>query len=423
MKSPDTSRTPWIVAGACTYGTMWIYLTNITLPFAVGLFLKPESAEFGWDRATLSSGVLLSSIIGGLTAPFAGRAIDRWGARRIIMPGGVFFGLATAALSFANGSILQLYFLFALLGLCNSFSGTLAFGKLVSAWFKTRRGLALGLTAGIGTGIGGAISPWVIGYCINHFGWRGAYIALGLMIILFKVPSFYFLREPIDLSAKLGPEPVDTPQGSVPVIAVGKTVREAMRTRAFWALMAITVTAGIATGGSLVHLLPFLEERGETEQYAKFLLSTIAIVSTAGRVVTGLFLDRFETPKTAILVYLSLLVGLILVDYGPLGVVFTAVLIIGFGVGAEGGGIIGYFIARYFGLRSFAEITGYNFTAALIALGIGPVVVGRLYTMTGSYHIAFIVLDTALALTIACVFLLGPYVYDLKPPRRGDRRG
>jgi cyanate permease len=170
-------------------------------------------------------------------------------------------------------------------------------------------------------------------------------------------------------------------------------------------------------------LLPFLEERGQTEQYAKFLLSTIAIVSTAGRVVTGLFLDRFETPKTAILVYLSLLVGLILVDYGPLGVVFTAVLIIGFGVGAEGGGIIGYFIARYFGLRSFAEITGYNFTAALIALGIGPVVVGRLYTMTGSYHIAFIVLDTALALTIACVFLLGPYVYDLKPPRRGDRRG
>ncbi len=419
MRSPNTSRTPWVVAAVCTYGTMWVYLTYITLPFAVGLFLKPESAEFGWGRATISGGVLFANIIGGLLGPLAGRWIDRWGSRAVSIPGGILFGLATAGMATVNGSILQLYILFGLVGAFHSFSGTLAFMKLTSAWFTKRRGMALAMTSGIGTGIGAGISPWFIGYFIDHYGWREAYIALGLMIIVLEVPSFFLLREPAKAQpAELPETPAELPLAVTTPITLGHSASEAFRTRNFWVLMIIIVFSGVATGGSLVHLLPFLQERGVSLDEAKGLLSLLALVTTAGRLITGHFLDRFQTPRTAIFVYFSLLIGLILLDLGPVSIIFTAVIIMGIGVGAEGGGITSYFVARYFGLKAFGEIYGYISAATIVSLGVGPVMAGLLFDLTGSYGLSLKIMDVALVIAIAAVMFLGPYVYDVKPAKR-----
>jgi MFS family permease len=415
MTKPDTPSIRWIIASVCTWGIMLDYLANITLPFAVGLLIKPEAAEFGWGRATLSSGVMVALVVGALLAPFSGRLIDRLGCREVVIPGGILFGLATMALALTNGALWQLYFLFFFVGLFHPFAGYAAFLKLPSLWFKKNRGMALGVTSGIGTGIGAGISPWVIGSIIEHFGWRGSYVVFGLIIIFLRVPACFFAREP-RTDPPLRQQKKAAAIG-VPISITGSTALEALRTRAFWTLVVLLFFAGIATGGFLVHLFPFLTERGVMPDRAKFLLSILALVTTAGRIITGHFLDRFDNPRVAIMVYASLLVGLLMIDYGPAPLVFAAICVLGFGVGAEGGGITSYFVARYFGMRSFAEMHGYIGAITIAGLGLGPVIVGKLHDMTGSYHVPFLVLDGALAITILGVLTLGPYVYDRKPTK------
>jgi MFS family permease len=409
-----STRTPWIVAAVCTYGTMMIYLTQVTLPFTVSLFLKPESAAFGWGRATLASGVMIATIAGGCMAPVAGRAVDRWGARNVIIPGTVVFALITMAMAWTDGSILQLYALFALLGASIRFTGDVAFAKLISGWFQRKRGIALGLQAGIGTGVGAAIGPWSIAYFIDHFGWRGAYIGIGLMILILKIPPYLLLREP-PAEQPASPPTEEPRQSSAIHIAPGKTMREIVRTRVFWLIFLIVLFAGFGVGGILVHLLPLLEGRGMSEQHVKVLLSSIALSSTAGRIVTGYLLDRFQTPLLALPLYISVLAGALIVDYGPLDMAFVGVLIMGFGVGAEGGGATAYFCARFFGLRAFAEVSGYLLAATIVGIGVGPLVVGKLYDITGSYALALKIVEASLALSVLSIPFLGPYVFGVTP--------
>jgi MFS family permease len=425
MRSEISPRTPWIVATVCTYGMMMIYLTQVTLPFTVSLFLKPESAAFGWGRATLSGGVTISTIVGGVLAPFAGRLIDRWGSRRVIIPGAIIFALATMAMALTNGSIIQLYILFALLGASIRFSGEMAFSKLITGWFKKKRGMALGLYTGIGTGIGAAAGPWGVAFLIDHLGWRGAYLAIGVIILALKVPPYFLLRDVPPEQAvpdqvapdQFGPSPATKPQ------LEGKTLKEAMHTRAFWLILMIVVSAGMATGGVLVHLLPLMEGRGLSESYVKTLLSGVAISSTAGRIITGYLLDRYQSPLVALPVYLSVLLGVLMIDHGSVDLSLPAALVLGFDVGAEGGGIIQYLTARYFGLRAFAEITGYVLAGTVIGLGIGPLVVGKLFDITGSYELALKVLEVSVGLGVIGILLLGPYVFDTNPSGGTRRRG
>jgi MFS family permease len=113
-----------------------------------------------------------------------------------------------------------------------------------------------------------------------------------------------------------------------------------------------------------------------------------------------------------------LLIGLILLDLGPVSIIFTALIIMGIGVGAEGGGITSYFVARYFGLKAFGEIYGYISAATIVSLGVGPVMAGMLFDITGSYGLSLKIMDIALVIAIAAVMFLGPYVYDVRPAKR-----
>src|SRR5690606_17491232 len=72
--------------------------------YSAGLFLGPLEAEFGWTRTQVTSGLLIYALIAVPLSPFVGVAIDRWGARRLAIPGSVATGLAFAAFAFTNGS-------------------------------------------------------------------------------------------------------------------------------------------------------------------------------------------------------------------------------------------------------------------------------------------------------------------------------
>jgi MFS family permease len=122
-----------------------------------GVFFKPISQEFGWSRAGISLAFSLANLVLSGALPLIGRLVDRLGARQVILPLVLIFGLGVMSFYFLSASLWHFYALYLLLGVVNSGPLT-AYSKVTSRWFDQKRGLALGL-AMAGMGVGGFIIP------------------------------------------------------------------------------------------------------------------------------------------------------------------------------------------------------------------------------------------------------------------------
>lgn len=84
---------------------------------AMDLFMEPLTKDFGWTRTLLSSGPSIAVTITAILSPFFGVLIDRFGSRRVVVPGLLITIVATCAFSLINGSQVQWYILWAVFGI------------------------------------------------------------------------------------------------------------------------------------------------------------------------------------------------------------------------------------------------------------------------------------------------------------------
>jgi MFS family permease len=108
----------------------------------------PIAQDFHWPRAQVSGVLGLISLISAVVYPWVGRAMDRLGARTMLILGNLVFAASVAALALSRPSVPIFYGLFALVGVAGAFPSTAMFCKAVADWFDERRGLMLGVTAG-----------------------------------------------------------------------------------------------------------------------------------------------------------------------------------------------------------------------------------------------------------------------------------
>lgn len=94
---------PWsIVAGS----TLALVVCNgPVVAFTFGLFLKPISQEFGWNRAAMSVASAVAALMIALAVPFAGMLVDRFGVRRILLPVIVLSSISVAAIWLTPASL------------------------------------------------------------------------------------------------------------------------------------------------------------------------------------------------------------------------------------------------------------------------------------------------------------------------------
>jgi MFS family permease len=228
------------VVAACTVGNFVSATPMVNSVF--GVFLLPLSKAFGWPRAEVSGVLALIAVIGALAYPIVGRIADRYGARRTILIGNLLFAASIAALALANGRPAQVYFLFALVGVAAAIPSTVLYGKVVAGWFAARRGLMLGVTAGLGNGVGATVMPGVAAILIGIWGWRGAYLGLGLIVLALGFPILF-------LALREAPKATTASEGAG-VIQGGATSAEARRDPVL-----LMLAAAIALGaGSLTAL-------------------------------------------------------------------------------------------------------------------------------------------------------------------------
>lgn len=179
MPSVPTAREEWKLHWPLVLAAAVGFSFHAVATYSLGLFMEPLGAEFGWSRAEISAGLTLSALLSVPLSPVVGAMIDKWGVRRLAIPGLILKMGVLSLFATANGSSAQWYALWVLYALVALAVKSTVWTMAVSGVFTTGRGLALAVTL-TGTAISQTLVPPITHLLIEGIGWRGAYVALGL---------------------------------------------------------------------------------------------------------------------------------------------------------------------------------------------------------------------------------------------------
>ena len=382
------------------------------LVYSFSVFLRPLSLEFHSSRSSISLAFTFANIMNSVGAPLAGRLVDRFGARRVILPSTAILGLALISFKYLATNIWQLYACFFVLGFIGVGTAPVPYGIVISRWFDRRRGLALGLMMA-GVSSGAIVMPTITQRLIAIGGWRTAYAILGFVVLGVSMPvvAIFFKDSPAKMS--LLPDGVmDLHTGSEKRgDNQGLTWSVARKTGTLWLMACAFFLVGASVHACVIHLVPMLTDRGLSVENAALASSLLGVAVLIGRVLSGYLLDRFFGPYVAVFIFSGVACGISLFWAGAAGsFALLAAFLVGLGIGAETD-IIAYLTSRYFGLHSFGEIFGYLFAAFTLAGALGPLLMAFGFDRTGSYRgpLLFFLLATLTA--TALMMRLSPYRY------------
>jgi MFS family permease len=290
------------------------------------------------------------------------------------------------------------------------------FGRVISAWFNRRLGVALGIALA-GVGVGAAFWSVASQRLIDLYGWRHAYLGIAAIIAGIALPLVLLLIR--DSPALLG-QTVDgaaealTGTAQFSSLNGGMTLIEASRTTQYWLMIAVFSLVGIALQSIQFHLVPLLINRGSSAQLAAATQAALWVAVVIGRISSGWFLDRSFAPRVAQLYLVPPIVGISALTLGVSGGWgFAAAMCIGLAVGGESD-VVAYLVRRYFGLKHYSRIYGTFFSAYGIASAIGPSwTAWALKHLAGGYSEALWVHSCLLAVAIVLLSWYQPYCKEL----------
>jgi predicted MFS family arabinose efflux permease len=396
----------WVVFG-CFVALM--VNNGVVSNFTFSVFLKPITEELGWGRATITSAMFLAGVVAAFVTPVVGKLMDVYGVQRVTLPGLILYALLFASFSLLQPSLLMLYAIAGTAAIAGHVQTPMGYSKIISSRFEDHRGIALGIAVS-GVGAGTVVIPQIAQFLIAHFGWRLAYVGVGITVLIFALPMVYlFLGEPGRSTAERATHaPLDNQQGPTASVII--------RDKRFYLLLFMFFFSAIAINGTITHIVATMTDRGYTPAVATSVLSTAGAALIVGRLISGYCLDRFHGPYVATVFYLMAGSGIALIASGAGGLpmAFAGTVLCGMGLGAEGD-LLGYFVSRYFGLKSFGTIYGFMIGIFSLGNGVGPFLMGLSYDKLGSYLTAALGFEVLLLVCCGLVLCLGAYTF---PARR-----
>ena len=406
----------WIVVGTIFVANTAAFAINPTF----GLFVSPLEHEFGWDRAALARSLTLGTVAGAIVSPLLGTLSDRIGVRKLIVICGTLAALCFVGLS----RIDQAWQFNLLIGLSYAFMctgvGSVLGSVAVSHWFVRRRGRAMGIVM-MGASSSGLVFVLLHTLLIATVGWRNAFLIQGaLTLAMIAVPAWALLidrPESIGASEEVHPardsEMADTSgiQGAPVEGEHSWTLREALRTRAFWMTLCGVMLGSFPVIGYFAHAVPILVSHGVPAGYAATAWAVFFTTGIMAKFVWGFAIERLSVRYSLAICFAAEAVGLVMLSRAnsvPMAFAWAVFNGLGHGPYLQ---LLAMVWADYFGRRSLGAIFGAVQPLIVLSASLGPWVAGLLYDRNGTY-LPFLVLAIAMTLASGVVFLL-----DM-PPRR-----
>lgn len=365
-------------------------LTGPGQTIGVSVFIDHFVDDLGLSRAEVSGAYLVGTLTGSMLLPWVGRFIDRRGVRMAQLIVGVLFAGALVNMSFVNG-LLSLAIGFIGIRLLGQGSLSLTSTVTVSLRFRENRGTAIGIFSVV-SGALMALTPIALAATIAAVGWRDAWLGAALVIALTVVPIAWFGLRPMPTRSSLNTAPGNTPEPT-DASAVGDYDRgQALRTRAFWVLAAISSSAGMLSTALNFHQIDLLGEAGLTKETAAAMFLPQVLGSSVAGFGFGYVADRVGSRfLPAVSMAMLALAHLLAALAAPgLAVISYAIML-----GAAGGAIrtvTSTLLPHWFGTTHLGSIQG---TLTLLNVGasaLGPVTLAVARDGVGSYPPAILTL-------------------------------
>jgi sugar phosphate permease len=373
-----------------------------------GAYVVLLREDFGWSKTALSGAYSLQQVESGLLGPVQGWIIDRFGPRPVMRAGIVFLGVGFMLMSLVH-SLAAFYGAFLLMALGSTLSGFFPLTVAIVNWFRRRRSFAIS-TMSIGFAGGGLVVP-VVAYSLEELGWRTTAFLSGVIVIAVGLPLVQVIRKrPEDYGEVVdGIREAPLPQTNASTVVVSEerdfTLREAIRTPAFWFISFGHSSALLIVTAVSVHVVSHLkEDLGYSLAGASFVITLMTVAQITGMVVGGLIGDRFDKRLIAFVCMGMHTAALLLVAHAvALSMVVAFAVLHGFAWGCRGP-LMQAIRADYFGRTSYGVIMGFSSLIVMIGTIAGPMVAGILADATGSYKSGFSVL--AVLAGLGSVFFL-----------------
>jgi MFS family permease len=357
----------------------------------VSVFVDPMMAALELTRSEVATAYLIGTLAGAVAMPRVGRLIDERGARLAMAVVGGLFGTVLAAMAGVTG----------LVTLTLGFVGIRMFGQgglslvattAVAPWFERRRGLAIGVTAAVGSALLSLV-PLLSAFLIDHTGWRLSWLLLAGMVWAVVLPTAFrgLIDRPAEVGQRVDGDPVPADDEDRP-IGPAYTRAQALRTPMFWAVAGAVATTGMIGTGLAFHQIDLLGEQGLTpvQAAANFLPQTVA--SLVATLLVGSMVDRFAS-RWVLLVSMTLMAGaMVLVPFVGPGLV---AIVYGMLIGAAGASVRALEAASFpklFGIPHLGAIRGVVTSISVASTAFGPLALSLGRDLTGSYVQVLLVL-------------------------------
>ncbi len=350
--------------------------------YIFGIFYAPLNVEFGWDRSTTAAAITIYIFMMALTAPLVGAITDKAGAKKVISAGAALGCLMFFMLS-RTTTLWQFYVYYAVLGLAFSACGLVPANALISNWFESRRGLAVGLTMA-GISLGAILLTSIGGYILNTVGWRNTYLFLGALTGILVLPYVLLIVKdrPEDVGLTIlregnsGPD-LPEPDTIVDSSAQGWPFGQALRDPSFWLLGTAFFFVFVSIGGILQFQVDFLIESGVSKVLAAAALGLTGGAGGLGKILFGYMADK-TSPKSGMLISLMLqILGIIiLLNSGPM-IIWVFAVVYGFAMGAQLA-LQPLLVGQFYGTLAFGRLLGIISVGTAMGTASGPLLFGYL---------------------------------------------
>ena len=402
----------WIIL---PISTLAAFFTSPGQTFMVSVFNPSLREVLDLSLSQLTGAYMLGTVLASLPQSYIGQWADRVGIRKMLFLIISLVSLACVFISQVN-SLLMLFFAFLFLRMFGQGALELLSVNMLPMWFRNRLGSVSGIkNVALNLMIG--LVPVGVLALIGQVGWRTTYLLAGATVftVLMPLVYFFYINRPEEIGQNIdGDSPITTSRSAVGTLPEYEfTLKEAMRTRAYWILtLSWFAWAAIATAITF-NLLPIFTAKGLTEQQAAASFTILMVASAIFQIFGGVVADRVQLRWMAFgaLGLYGLAVGtLIYLPGGSVVLVYT--LILGLAQGLFGG--LGNTVwVRYFGREHLGKIRGSVWTAAVAGSSIGPFLMGVSYDQSGNFFISLMVIALILfALSIAGLWATPPVIAD-----------
>ena len=395
-----------------------VQILGSSIGMAAGVIVAPLSdpeGGFGWSIRIIGAALMVYYFTGALFAPVSGWLGDRYGARRLMLGGGLLYLISMLLLGLAR----EPWHFFITFGVLLSLTQSISMVPLMAAvnlWFRRRLGLGVGLLWAAG-GVGTAIMAPLIGYLIGTAGWQGTFWIIGITGgTILMLLTMLFRNSPAELNLQpYGASPRDPPEAVRPKAIERLRTKvynqHIRRTKAFWNLPLIHALGCAGHGIILIYSIPMAVEQGMSLVTAAVILSLISIFSVGSRFITPIVTERFGGKPVMILaLFIQGITVLILFWADDVWTFYVFGILFGTGFGGE---MSAYMVVnrQYFGTGPIATTYGFQMMGALVGHAVATGLAGLVIYVTGSF-------GPILALSMAFSFVGALVILTLDPSHR-----